>query len=130
MSHFPVSQNLQLTRICDALDPNVEVIYVCPIEVEEELRDYYQQLLDDRVRKSAGGQSHGAAWDRVHFVTPEHLISFGHHKLSLSSLLKYSPRAIRQIRSLVGERDAYIVPHVTCQDDLEISDRLSMFYIV
>lgn len=126
MSHFPVSQNLQLTRICDALDPNVEAIYVCPIEVEEELRDYYHELLDDRVRKSAGGRSHGAASDRVHFVTPEHLSSFGHHKLSLSSLLKYSPRAIKQIRSLVGERDAYIVPHVTCQDDLEISDRLNI----
>lgn len=63
-------------------------------------------------------------WDRVHFVTPEHLQSFGYHNLSLSSLLKYSPKAIKHIKRLVGDRQAYIVPHIPDRDDLDVSDTL------
>ena len=127
-THFPISQNLQLPRICDVLDPNVTVIYVCPMEMHEEILDYYEGLLGpgtiSRSKEQESDLGVGKAWDRVHFVTPEHLESFGHHNLSLSSLLKYSPKAIKHIKRLVGEREAYIIPHVPDQDDLDVSNVL------
>ena len=108
------------------LDPNVTVIYVCPTEIEEEIREYYEELLNSSMTKKEQewDQEQDQAWDRVHFVTPEHLNSFGHHKMSLSTLLKYSPKAIKHIKRLVGNRQAYIIPHIAGQDDLEISERL------
>ncbi len=88
----------------------------------DELKDYYQGLLSSGTMEQESDQNR--AWDRVHFIVPEHLESFGHHHLPLSSLLKYSPRAIKHIKRLIGGRDAYIVPHIPDCDDLEISDRL------
>ena len=90
--------------------------------MEEEITEYYKGLLLSVTGREQ--ESDQSAWDRVHFVVPEHLESFGHHNLSLSSLLKYSPRALGHIKRLVGDREAYIVPHVSDRDDLEVADVL------
>ena len=90
--------------------------------MEEEITEYYKGLLLSVTGREQ--ESDQSAWDRVHFVVPEHLESFGHHNLSLSSLLKYSPRALGHIKRLVGDREAYIVPHVSDRDDLEVADIL------
>ena len=96
------------------------------MEPPEELKNYYEGLLSsDTIEQES---DHDQAWDRVHFIVPEHLESFGHHHMSLSSLLKYSPKAIKHIKRLVGERDTYIIPHVPDRDDLEVSDQLGNLY--
>lgn len=110
-----------MSRVCDAIDPNVDVVYVCPIEIGDEVKDYYQQLLDMREKNTD-------VWNRVHFIVPEHLESFGHHRLSLASLLKYSPQALRQIKSIIGGHQAIIVPHVPSHEDLEVADLLGKTY--
>jgi hypothetical protein len=115
---FSIIQNRQMSRICDISDPNVEVIYVSPIDITDELKDYYQQLFI-----SANYQD---AWNRIHFIVPDNLNSFGRHKMPLSSLLKYSPLAIKQIKSIIGPRPAAIIPHLPSPDDMYIANVLDV----
>jgi len=63
---------------------------------------------------------------RYKIVIPEALDSFPTHNMSLSTLLKYSPKALRRIQNLTKGRDAYIVPSVMNIDDLHISDVLNL----
>ena len=46
--------------------------------------------------------------------------------MALSTLLKYSPKALERIKNLIKGRDAYIVPGVMNQDDLYVSDYLNV----
>lgn len=63
---------------------------------------------------------------RYKIVIPEALDSFPTHNMALSTLLKYSPRALRRIQNLTRGRDAYIVPSVMNIDDLHVSDVLNL----
>lgn len=125
-NHFSITQNFQMGRVCDVLDPNVTVIYVCPIELHgDEIFEYYEGLVGpDMIAKQTL-----EGWDRVFFVTPEYLDSFGHHHLPLSSLLKYSTKAVKHIKRLVGGRQAYIMPHIPDRDDLDVSNTLGNIHI-
>ena len=98
-------------------DPNVDVIYISSIPVDQEVLDYYHQLL------SMGPAGQGTK-DRVHIITPENIDSFGHHHLSLATLLLYSPRACERVWNLVKGKEAYIVPGVVSRDDVTLADKL------
>ena len=98
-------------------DPNVEVIYISPISVDEAVLDYYHQLL------SMGPAGEGTK-DRIHIITPENIDSFGHHHLSLTTHLLYSPQACERLWNLVKGKEAYIVPGVVSRDDVTLADRL------
>ena len=112
--------------VCTSLtDPNVEVVYVSPRPVDQEVLDYYHKLL------ALGNQRGGAAEkeeeesrQRIHIVTPEHAGEFSHHNLSLSTELLYSPQALRRIQHLTAGREAYIVPGVVNRDDIAVADLL------
>ena len=106
-----------MVRVSDALDPMVEVIYVSPLPITEEIQHYYKQLLS----MAEGGEG---AWQRVHIVTPEHANSFQHRNLNLAALLKYSPQSIARIQRLIGGRTAYLVSEYTSREDLEVADKL------
>ena len=45
MDHFRVRQNAQLSRLCDLVDPNVEVVIVSPFPLPEDILGYYSKLL-------------------------------------------------------------------------------------
>ena len=99
------------------LDPNVEVLYISPVPVEDEIQEYYGSLL-------AMGQGGEGAMERVHFVTPERAGAFSRHRMALSSVLLYSPMTVERIRHLTAGRDAYIMPGVVSRDDLAVADEL------
>ena len=107
--------------------PEVEVVYVTPMEVTDEEEEYFRQLVEM--------QGQEGAWDRVHLIVPEHLNSFPHNSFSLASLLKYSPHSLKRLATLTSGKDAYLVPHVVGEDDLELADVLGkvcddvMFYL-
>lgn len=100
-------------------DPNVEVLYISPIPVTDEVREYYTRVL-------SLGPDGEAAMERVHFITPEKSDCklFTRHNMALSSVLMYSPRALQSIRNLTAGREAYIVPGVVTEDDITVADKL------
>lgn len=119
LENFSIRQGLQMARICDVRDPNVEVIYISPITIKRELEDYYQSLL----AMGPGGED---AMKRVHIITPEHTSTFMKLQMTLSSVLLYSHDAMTRVKSLTAGKEAYIVSNVVSMDDLALADQLGI----
>lgn len=98
-------------------DPNVEVIYLTPTPLGEEITDYYHQLL-------AMGPAGNHSKDRVHFVSPENSEYFNSHNMALSTLFLYSPLSLARIQRLFAGRESYIVSGTVSKDDLEMAYKL------
>ena len=81
-------------------DPNVEVVYISPVTLDQEIVDYCGSLL------ATGPSGSQSAMERVSVVTPD--ISLPPHPLPLSSLLTLNPRYENQLLTLC-EAICYIV---------------------
>uniref|UniRef100_H2YZS1 IQCH-like ATP-grasp domain-containing protein n=1 Tax=Ciona savignyi TaxID=51511 RepID=H2YZS1_CIOSA len=74
---FDRKQNSQMARLCDLLDPNVDVIYVSPVQVLDELQQYYCKLLGLKGAVEEGDpEKVGDLSSRFTIVTPEALNKF------------------------------------------------------
>ena len=45
LKDFAIRENYQIGRLCDLEDPNVNIIYVSPVNVNEEIIQYYNKLV-------------------------------------------------------------------------------------
>ena len=97
---FPIAQNLQLHRIVEVQRENVEVIYVAPYAMDDEVLDYYKKIL------GIGGID--APHTRFTVVVPENVDQFPSH-FPLSSILQYSPHALHRIRQILRAKKGYMV---------------------
>ncbi|XP_064578327.1 IQ domain-containing protein H isoform X2 [Zonotrichia leucophrys gambelii] len=128
--HIPdlaVQQNLQMGRLCDILDANVDVIYICPLALSEELLQYYNKLLGLQAAVRSGSPEDTAdLQDRFTILTPEAINSFPEHHMCLATVLKHSPRTLQRLQGLLQGRDAYMVGGVPHLDELAVADQLQV----
>lgn len=56
------------------LDPNVDVIYICPVKATEEFVEYYMKLIN--IICSVNNLSYEQVKEKIKFITPEHFDRF------------------------------------------------------
>ncbi|XP_052828092.1 IQ domain-containing protein H isoform X3 [Octopus bimaculoides] len=127
INFFNIQENNQICRICDIVDPNVDVIYISPTHLTEEAEQYYGKLLALRPAILSGDINKiSDMMKRVTFIVPEVITQFSRKKMCLASMLKYSPQALKRIKNLVKGREAYIVPGMVYMDDMEVAKQLDL----
>ncbi|KAJ8002462.1 hypothetical protein DPEC_G00159170 [Dallia pectoralis] len=133
---FDILQNIQMGRLCDVKDDNVEVIYVCPVRLGDDLFQYYSRLIglhqgpigepEDPTEPGSRTSTQTPMAKRFTILMPDALDHFPNHNMCLSTLLKYSPRTLHRIRNLIQGKQAYMVGGVTHLDDLAVAEELEV----
>ena len=109
---FTMKECLQLNRLIRLVDPNIEIIYILPCQIADEILIYYFSLLESIGVKDIE--------KRLHLIVPE-AVDYFPNNYSLSKLLYLSPRTIQQIKELTLDRYAYIVPGIISPLEEKIS---------
>lgn len=78
-----------MLRLFGLRDPNLEIIFISPLEPNDEVIQYFNKVLE-----VTGVE--GAA-QRLHIIYPENSNKFP-YSCSLGKLLYYSPKALQKIK--------------------------------
>ncbi|CAF1395000.1 unnamed protein product, partial [Didymodactylos carnosus] len=108
LNNLPVRENFQIGRLCDIYDPNVDVIYVSPMPINNEVLQYYNKLVNLRPSVEKGELVQQDNAHRFMIVVPEALHSFP---------------------NLIRGREAYMVTGVSHFDDLYLAEYLDIAVI-
>ena len=112
--HFIERENNQLNRIVNLFDSNVEIIYITPHELSQDIILYYTSIMETfGVEKPS---------ERFHVVIPDAYKDYPPH-FSVSELLLLSPKTIRNIKKKLEKekKEAYIVPGSVSKTEVELS---------
>lgn len=92
MEKFLQRENAQISRIFSVKDPLVEVIYVSPFQMTNDVLGYYMKILEIGEIENPNS--------KLNIVVPDNIQKFAHH-LSLSQVLLYSPKTIKRIKNMI-----------------------------
>lgn len=95
MEKFKHRENSQISRIFSVKDPKVDVIYVSPFTITNEVYNYYKKILELGELENPD--------KRFHIIVPENYVKF-HEHMSLTQSLLYSPKAMNRIKNLIDDR--------------------------
>ena len=112
--HFIERENNQLNRIVNLFDSNVEIIYISPHELNQDIIIYYTSIME-----TFGVEKPG---ERFHVMIPDAYKDYPTH-FSVSELLLLSPKTIRNIKKKLEKekKEAYIVPGSVSKTEVELS---------
>ena len=82
LEKYKQKENAQIARLFSVKDPNVDIIYICPFPLTNEIYNYYLKILELVEIENPDR--------RFTIVVPENYVVFKPH-LSLTSALMYSP---------------------------------------
>jgi hypothetical protein len=119
MPDLSARQNGQMSRLCDIADPNVEVVYISPFPLNDDLLQYYNKLLQIAMEPGANPSR------QYKILYPENHDRFPAHT-SLAQLVLYSPRCLARLRALTRGRAAYIQPHCSSLHEVELAVHLGL----
>jgi len=117
MENFLQRANTQISRIFSCKDNLIEIIYITPIELDEEIINYYSKVL--QISELV------AFKDRVHFLYPEGS-KYLPYTFSTSKKLLFSPQALKTIKKIIGLKPAYIITGYPGENDLNIAKHLKI----
>ena len=109
LEKYKQKENNQIARLFRVKDPNVDIIYVCPFPLTNEIYNYYLKILELVEIENPDR--------RFTIVVPENYTKFAPH-LSLTQALLYSPMALNQIREAIKGKQSYVVPGKIDENDL------------
>ena len=112
--HFSERENNQLNRIVNLFDSNVEIIYISPHELNQDIIVYYTSIME-----TFGVEN---PTERFHIVIPDSYKDYPPH-FNVSELLLLSPKTIRNIKKKLEKekKEAYIVPGSVSKTEVELS---------
>jgi len=132
MENYLQRANSQIARIFACKDPLVEVIYITPIELDDEIINYYS-----KVKKTSNKIDYFHFIqviqigdlvnfkEKVHFLYPEGS-KFLPYTFSTSKKLLFSPHALKQIKKIIGLKPAYIITGYPGENDLNLAKCLKI----
>ena len=100
---YSEKENLQLNRLIRLFDPNLEIIYISPYKIQEEILRYYFSILENVGIMNIE--------ERFHLIIPDSVENFPPN-YSLSNLVYFSKKCQIQIKKIIGNKFAYIVPGI------------------
>ena len=95
MEKFLQRENAQISRIFAVKDPLVDVIYISPFQMTNDVIGYYMKIME--IGEIDNPNS------KLNIVVPDNIHKFPHH-FSLSQVLLYSPKTVKRIKSLIKGR--------------------------
>jgi len=116
MINFKALQAAQLGRAFRLLDKRIDIIFVAPKALHEDIVDYYSKIMQYRGVKNPAG--------RFQVVAPE--VKGLPDNLSLTQALLCFPRALRRLKKLIGGRTALVVPDVVSHAELKLCATLDL----
>ena len=112
MHKFQEKENNQLNRIINLFDPNVEIIYISPCELSPDILSYYFSIMAtlgvERIK------------ERFHVLVPDQVNVYPPH-FSISQLLLLSSGTLTELKKLIQDKEAYIVPGNGGKIEVELS---------
>jgi hypothetical protein len=114
---FLEKQNNQLSRLVNLQDPNLEIIYISPYPLQNEVLSYYFSILSTLGLENAK--------ERFHIIIPE-ARDFLPPNYCLSALTYFSTESLKKIKKFIKGREkfTYIVPGIVSLYDLKLSMNL------